>query len=354
MGATLIATIMLTDLACGTLTVLARHGDSKGGTLRLFVVRTAPGANRPDQDPVLSLGGDLGVAPDYVTLGAQAAGLGREVIVLDVRGTGRSQPSLVCPEVEALPSSPVSVPVDDPRTRGEFLAAIAACHDRLVSQEVDLSAFDQQEIAADAEDLRNALAIDRWNVMALGTTSRIALEYLRHDPDHVRAVVLDSPEWPGVDPFVQSVQATRHAIAELVAACAPDPVCHRLAPNLERDLETVFRQLHAEPYVADFGAKGRVLFDAGWFLVWLRARLSFVRPPGTFIPQAIAEFAQGSEPILRMQASRLVGGEAANTNRQLCGVFLPDCWTHLVRSFGLYLSGMRSARSELLRGCTTV
>ena len=174
MGATLIATIMLTDLACGTLTVLARHGDSKGGTLRLFVARIAPGANRPDQDPVLSLGGDLGVAPDYVTLGAQASGLGREVIVLDVRGTGRSQPSLVCPEVEALPSSPVSVPVDDPRTRGEFLAAIAACHDRLVSQEVDLSAFDLQEIAADAEDLRNALAIDRWNVMALGTTSRIA------------------------------------------------------------------------------------------------------------------------------------------------------------------------------------
>jgi hypothetical protein len=141
LGATLIATIMLTDLACGTLTVLARHGDSKGGTLRLFVARIAPGANRPDPDPVLSLGGDLGVAPDYVTLGAQAAGLGREVIVLDVRGTGRSQPSLVCPEVEALPSSPVSVPVDDPRTRGEFLAAIAACHDRLVSQEVDLSAL---------------------------------------------------------------------------------------------------------------------------------------------------------------------------------------------------------------------
>jgi pimeloyl-ACP methyl ester carboxylesterase len=176
LGATLIATIMLTDLSCGTLTVLARLGDSKGGKLRLFVVSIAPGANRPDQDPVLSLGGDLGAAPDYVTLGAQAAGLGREVIVLNVRGTGRSQPSLVCPEVEALPSSPVSVPVDDPRTRGEFLVAIAACHDRLVSQEVDLSAFDLQEIAADADDLRTALGIGRWNVLALGTTSRIALE----------------------------------------------------------------------------------------------------------------------------------------------------------------------------------
>jgi pimeloyl-ACP methyl ester carboxylesterase len=335
-----IATIMLTDLSCGTLTVLAHHQDPKGGTLRLFVARIAPGTDQPEPDPVLSVGGDLGVAPDYVTLGAQAAGLNRDVIVLDVRGTGRSEPSLVCPEVEALPSSPVSVPVDDRRTRDEFLTAVAACHDRLVAQGVDLSDFDLRELAADAADLRRALGIDRWNVMALGTTSRIALEYLRQDADHVRGVVLDSPDWPGVDPFIQSVQATRHAIAELVAACAQDRVCHQVAPNFEGDLETVFRRLQAKPYVADFGAKGRVLFDAGWFLIWLRARLAFVRPPGTFIPHAVTEFAQGADRTLLMQASRLVGGEAANTSRQLCHVFLPNCWTHLVRSVGLYLSVM--------------
>src|SRR4029453_16653154 len=143
-------------------------------------------------------------------------------------------------------------------------------HERLVAQGVDLSAFDLQEIAADTEDLRTALGIDQWNVLALGTTSRIALEYLRHFPNHTRAAVLDSPEWPGVDPSIESVAATRHAIAELVAACRLDAACRGLAPNLERDLETVTRRLEAEPYVADFGDKGGVRFAAGWFLVWLR------------------------------------------------------------------------------------
>ena len=335
-----IATIVLTDVSCGTLTVLAHHGDPNHGKLKLFVARIQPGTSRPAPDPVLSLGGDLGVAPDYVTLGAQTAGLGREVIVLDVRGTGRSEPSLVCPEVDTLPSSPMSVPVDDPRTRSEFLAAIAACHDRLVSQRIDLTAFDLREMAADAEDLRAALGIDRWNLLATGTTSRIVLETLRRHPDHVRAAVLDSPEWPGVDPFVESVQATRHAIAELVAACPADAVCRRQTPNLKRDLETVLRRLAAKPYVADLGEKGRVDFDAGWLLVWLRARLSFLRPPGTYVPHAIAEFARGSERILRMQASRLLGGESSSVGRQLCQGFLPNCWTQLVRSFGVYLSVM--------------
>lgn len=335
-----IATIILTDVSCGTLTVLAHHGDPKRGTLKLFVARIQPGTSQPAPDPVLSLGGDLGVAPDYETLGPQAAGLGREVVVLDVRGTGRSEPSLLCPEVDTLPSSPVSVPVDDPRTRSELLAAIAACHDRLVSQRIDLTAFDLREMAADAEDLRAALGIDRWSVIALGTTSRIALEYLRHYPDHVRAAVLDSPEWPGVDPFVESVQATRHAIAELVAACAAAAVCRHLTPNLKRDLETVLRRLAAKPYVADYGQKGRVYFDAGWLLVWLRARLSGLRPPGTYVPHAIAEFARGSDQVLRMQGSRLVGGEITDTSRQLCRGFLPGCWDQLVRSFGVYLSVM--------------
>ncbi len=311
-----IATILLTDLSCGTLTVLAHHGDPDRGKLHLFVARIQPGTSRPAPDPVLSLGGDLGVAPDYVTLGAQAAGLGREVIMLDVRGTGRSEPSLGCPETDALPDSPMQVRVDDPRTRNQLLQAISACHDRLVSQGIDVTAFDLGEMAADAEDLRTALRIDRWNVMALGTTSRIALEHLRHYPAHVRAAVLDGPEWPGVDPFVESVQATRHAIAQLVAACTADPACRRLAPRLGRDLETVLRRLHAKPYVADFGEKGRVYFDAGWLLVWR------------------------SDRVLRMQASRLLGGESASVGQQLCQGFLPNCWTQLVRSFGLYLSVM--------------
>src|SRR6266704_3659444 len=198
--------------------------------LVLFVARMASPTGQAARDPVLSLGGDLGTAPDYVTLGAQIKGLGREVIVLAARGTGRSGPSLACPEVDALPRAHLEVRVDDPRTRTEFLDALKACHDRLVSHGVDLSAFGLHEMAADTEDLRIALGIDQWNVMALGTTSRIALEYLRDFPRHIRAAVLDSPEWPGADLLVESIQATRHAISELAAACSADAACRGFTP----------------------------------------------------------------------------------------------------------------------------
>jgi pimeloyl-ACP methyl ester carboxylesterase len=329
-----VALVVLIEVTCGVLIVPAHHAEPDRGNLRLFFARMRPDVARPEPAPVLALGGDLGVTPDYETLGRQVPGLGREVIVLDARGTGHSEPSLVCPEVDALPHAPTQVRVDDARTRTDFLEAVTGCRERLVSQGVDLSAFDLTEMAADAEDLRVALGIERWNVMAIGTTARIALEYVRRSPEHIRAAVLDSPEWPGVDPFVESIEATRHAISELSAACSEDVVCRRFTPDFDEDVRTVIRRLDAKPYVADYGEDGQVLFDAGWFLVWLRARMSYIRPPGTFVPHAVAEFARGSQEVLRLQASRL----EPDTDDFDCQGYLPNCWTHLVRSFGVYLS----------------
>jgi len=338
-----ITSIVLVDVSCGRLTVLAHHAAPHRGTFDLFVARMEPGNRASAPDPVLYLGGDLAVAPDYTTLGAQVQGLGREVIVLEGRGTGHSEPSLVCPEFDALPEPPVASPVDDPQTRTELLGGIGACRDRLTSEGVDLSAFDLREMAADAEDLRTALGIDQWNVMTFGTASRIALEYLREDPAHVRAAVLDSPEWPGVDPFVESVEATRHATAALIATCAESDGCRRSAPHLGADIRHVSQRLAARPLLVDAlnvrelrgtGKSGHVLFDPGWFLVWLRARLAGIRPPGTYVPHAIAEFARGSGRAMRLEATRLL-------DRQLCEGFLPSpCETQLVLSFGVYLSVM--------------
>ena len=133
-----ITSIVLVDVSCGRLTVLAHHAAPDRGTIDLFVVRMEPGDRASAPDPVLYVGGDLGVAPDYTTLGAQVRGLGREVIVLEGRGTGHSEPSLLCPGFDALPASPVASPVDDPQTRKEFLDAIAECRNRLTSNGVDL------------------------------------------------------------------------------------------------------------------------------------------------------------------------------------------------------------------------
>jgi pimeloyl-ACP methyl ester carboxylesterase len=180
-------------------------------------------------------------------------------------------------------------------------------------RKASISPFDLREMAADAEDLRIALRIDSWSVMALGTASRILLEYMREYPDHVRAAVLDSPEWPGVDPFIESVVSTRHAIAALVASCEASRRCRRFTPGLRAEIHEVEQRLGARPFEADArdvrelrgtGQTGQVLFDAGWFLVWLRARLAGIGPAGTYVPHAITSSLEGDESPAR--ATRLL------------------------------------------------
>ena len=67
-----ITSIVLVDVSCGRLTVLAHHGAPDQGTVNLFVAKMDPGNPAPAPDPVLYLGGDLGVAPDYTMLGTQS------------------------------------------------------------------------------------------------------------------------------------------------------------------------------------------------------------------------------------------------------------------------------------------
>jgi pimeloyl-ACP methyl ester carboxylesterase len=194
---------------CGYLTVPESRSRPSRRTIRLFVVRERPnGPLRPDA--VLALQ-ELGstrawTGPDYLPPRVH-----REVVTIDQRGIGRSEPSLVCTEVERLAGSSMVAPINDRRSRARLLPAVQACRDRLAGQGVDLAAYNLREAAADAEDLRIALGIGRWNVRALGSGSRLAFEILRRYDAHVRAVWLDGPEIPQLDLLTTGILGTRYA-----------------------------------------------------------------------------------------------------------------------------------------------
>ena len=54
--------------------------------------------------------------------------------------------------------------------------ATTACHDRLVGEGIDLSAFNTSENSADFADLRKALHIKEWNVVRVVLRNRCRTE----------------------------------------------------------------------------------------------------------------------------------------------------------------------------------
>jgi pimeloyl-ACP methyl ester carboxylesterase len=242
-----VTSVVLTTVTCGFLTVLENRSEPDGDTIRLFVTRIEPPGGNPAPDPVLILGIDLGKTPDYAGFAPGAQRFNREVILLDQRGTGHSEPTLACPEVERLGERLVGARLSDPEVRADLQSAAEACHDRLTGEGIALPAYNLGEMAADAEDVRRALGIPRWNIASYGSASRVALEIVRRFPEHVRAMWLDTPQFPQVDEVTLGISGTRYALGQISADCAVDRACSRRFPDLSNALGEAVVRLDAEP-----------------------------------------------------------------------------------------------------------
>jgi serine/threonine-protein kinase len=233
--------------SCWTLRVPERHTDPGGRSIQLWVERIkTPTGTTAAPDPVVVIGSNLGLHADYAGVEALPSRTHRETINLELRGTGLSNPKLDCPEIERLRTSWFALRLRD-GGRTQFLAAVTACHDRLVEQGMDLGAYNITDAAEDVEDLRRAIGVERWNLRGLGYSSRVAFEVMRNFPSGIRAAWLDSPEYPTTDYFGAAARGTAEAVAALDKVCEADASCHQRFPDLPKKLEQAVTALNQQP-----------------------------------------------------------------------------------------------------------
>ena len=172
------------DMECGYLTVPENRSDPNSATIDLAVAIVR--VDNPASDPIIYLAGGPGSsAIDEFVSAPESWDInqflyGSDLILLDQRGTGYSYPTLNCWEMEQAAENSIS----------DYDAAVA-CHDRLVSDGIDLTAYNSAESAADVEDLRIALGYDTWNLFGISYGTRLALEVMRDYPDGIRSVIID-------------------------------------------------------------------------------------------------------------------------------------------------------------------
>ena len=220
------------NVDCGYLNVPEDRTSDSSATIQLaFAIMYAP-ADNVQPDPIVYLAG----GPGSNAVGDLDGWLdipyldNRDLILLDQRGTGYSLPSLNCPETEQ--------GLED---------ATQLCHDRLISEGIDLQAYNSAANAADVADLRVALGYDEWNLYGVSYGTRLALTIMRDYPEGVRSVVIDSVYPPEVNSWEEYGQNTAEDFQKLFAGCAADPNCDAAYPNLEQTFADTVDQLNAEP-----------------------------------------------------------------------------------------------------------
>ena len=183
----------------GSLMVPHRHDDPGGPSMMLRFVRLK--ATRPTTaPPVVYLAGGPGGSGIEAARGVRwpvfnAVRQHADVILLDQRGTGRSEPPPPCPG----PPQPIW-PVD--RALGPIEAATimkaeaARCVNAWRKQGVDLAAYTTVQSAHDVDLLRRALGVPQISLWGMSYGTHLALAVLRAYPATVARVVLMGTEGP--------------------------------------------------------------------------------------------------------------------------------------------------------------
>jgi pimeloyl-ACP methyl ester carboxylesterase len=237
-------------ISCGFLTVLEDRTKPGGRTIQLFFARFDPPGGTTTSDPLITMGA-LGDAPDYGGMAQSGQRTHRVLYLLDPRGIGHSKPSLDCPEVVAVGPDLAGFRLRDPARQTILVAAVRACHDRLVGQGVDLEAYDLHENANDMDDLRTTLGIASWNINTNGSANRLAFEVAQRFPGTVRSMVIDSPSLPSPDFLTIGPTSLDLAIDTLAAACTSQVACARQFPHLAKMVREGLARLDANPITLD-------------------------------------------------------------------------------------------------------
>ena len=228
-------------IRCATFTVPEDRARPNGRVVRLAVAVARSATAPRHDDPVLYLSGGpgspaLGSTPSLVQ-GWASFLQGRDLIVVDQRGTGRSTPSLDCPEANAARLRLLGALASAEARRKAEHDALVACGQRLARAGVRLAAYSTGANAADMRDLRAVLGYKHWNVFGISYGTRLAMELARSDPAGTRSLVLDSVYPPQVNLFTAMPGSFDAALRKLFDANA----------SLEKTFYGLVDQLSASP-----------------------------------------------------------------------------------------------------------
>ena len=165
--------------------------------------------------------------------------------MLEHRGANFSEPAFYCPETEADLSELAGLTLDEEIAWTD--AAFRACHERLVAEGHNLSAYSAIDAAADIADLRVAMGYDEVNVYGVSYGTLPVLHLLRDNPTGIRSAVVDSTWPPDINQVDESLTVVQGMLDAVFAACAADPACDAAYPNLEEVFTEALAQLRAEP-----------------------------------------------------------------------------------------------------------
>jgi class 3 adenylate cyclase len=229
------------NATCGRLVVPQDRSKPQGRMVSLLVKR-APARVRAAG----------GVAPSIDLCGCENLGNSitrdhSELIQLTARGFPGSDPTLACPEMNAVTTSALTKRANDPDEVGRGATALGQCFDRLVKEGIDPAQYNDAVAAQDALDLMIALHVDHADFTASGEVAAELFEILRVAPAVVRSITVDNPAAPGYTQLSDPTSDLATAFGRFTALCRSDPGCATAYGDLAATWKATYSRYQTSP-----------------------------------------------------------------------------------------------------------
>ena len=234
-------------LRCARLHVLRDPAQPEAGRFELAVVIRRSAEPKPGATPVLFLHGGPGNAiTPWMGMGGRDPAPGHDLVGFDMRGGGRSSPR-VCERstAELLANfthaeGPAAAQRERQRVHDDCLAEWRAAG-------FAPGQFGTARNIEDAEALRRALGVERWQLIGQSYGTTVAAHYVATHPERIEAAVLDSLYPPDED-VPSLVRMQTDLIEQLARDCRADAACAARWPDFRpAQLEAAVSALDAVP-----------------------------------------------------------------------------------------------------------
>jgi pimeloyl-ACP methyl ester carboxylesterase len=297
------------DWLHGTLEVYESRAARRGRKISLHVVVLPATGERVVPDPIFVLHGGPGAAATQLASGWSQSPMRqeRDIVLVDQRGTGRSNPLRV-----KLPGSDDNLQgYLDPIFRINVFRAARVELERVA----DLRFYTTPIAMDDLDDVRAALGYGQINLVGGSYGTRAALVYMRRHEKRVRTATL-----MGVAPisFINPLYHARSAqegLERIFEECAADPIASKAFPRLEEKFHEVLARLEEKPARVTIahpgsGKPATVTLDREAFCEALRIMMYYMRT-NRKVPLLIYRAWEGDyEPFARtgVESNRSIRG----------------------------------------------
>lgn len=235
---TLPGTSLKAPAECGWLEVAENPAQPDGRQIKLRVARVPAQERHVEPDPLVLFAGGPGQAASEAWLIVAGAlrelNKNRDVLLVDQRGTGQSNP-LRCPQMELAEALAVDWDQLETITR-ECLAGLDG----------DPRYYTTSIAMADYDKVREALGYEQLNLFGVSYGTRAAQVYLRLFPERVRTMVLDSVAPQTLALGTEHAEKLDQAVSRVLTACEADTDCNTAFPNVSQSLATLIERLDEE------------------------------------------------------------------------------------------------------------